>query len=82
MTLGTVLALVILVSFLITMVLAVGSYATYKIREARRPRPIFHSDAAFQFFERYLHTAEAEAARERRVAEAEADGTLDETLPA
>jgi hypothetical protein len=80
-TVGTILALVILISFLVTLILAVGSYTAYKLREARRPRPIFTSDTEFQFFERYIHTRESQASRERRVAEREAAGTFDTTDP-
>lgn len=76
MTVGTILALVILISFLVTLILAIGSYAAYKLREARRPRPIFTADTDFVFFERYIHTREAQASRERRVAEREASGEV------
>lgn len=76
MTVGTILALVILISFLVTLILAVGSYAAYKIRESRRPRQIFQTEGEFQFFEQYMHTAEAQASRERRVAEREESGDL------
>jgi hypothetical protein len=75
-TVGTILALVILISFLVTLILAIGSYAAYKLREARRPRPIFTADTDFVFFERYVHTREAQASRERRVAEREASGEV------
>jgi hypothetical protein len=80
-TVGTILALVILISFLVTLILAIGSYIAYKLREGRRPRPIFTSDSEFQFFERYIHTREAQAVRERQVAEREASGSLDTTNP-
>ncbi len=81
MTVGTILALVILVSFLVTLILAIGSYTAYKLREARRPRPIFTADTEFQFFERYIHTREAQVSREKRVAEREAAGAFDTTDP-
>lgn len=38
MTLDTLLSTIILVAFLVTIVMAVGSYVAYKLREARRPR--------------------------------------------
>ena len=38
MRIDTLLSTIILVSFLVTIVMAVGSYAAYKLREARRPR--------------------------------------------
>ncbi len=82
MTVGTILALVILISFVVTLILAVGSYAAYKLREARRPRPIFQAETEFQFFERYVHTREGQASRERQAAEREAaGGVVDVTDP-
>jgi len=79
MTIGTILALVILISFLVTLILAVGSYTAYKLREARRPRQIFQAETDFQFFDRYVHTPEAQASRERQLAEREADPQPDIT---
>jgi hypothetical protein len=38
MSINLLLSTIILVSFLITIVMAVGSYVAYKLREARRPR--------------------------------------------
>lgn len=82
MTVGTILALVILISFVVTLILAVGSYLAYKLREARRPRPIFQADTEFQFFERYVHTEEGQASRERQADEREASGgNVDVTDP-
>lgn len=51
----TLLSTIILVSFLVTIIMAIGSYAAYKIRESRRPRldegaPTGES----QFYERIL----------------------------
>jgi hypothetical protein len=37
MRIDTLLSTIILVSFLVTILMAVGSYAAYKLREARRP---------------------------------------------
>jgi hypothetical protein len=37
MRIDGLLSTIILVSFLVTIVMAVGSYAAYKLREARRP---------------------------------------------
>ena len=37
MTTNLLLSTIILVSFLITVLMAVGSYVAYKLREARRP---------------------------------------------
>lgn len=67
MTVGTILALVILISFLVTLVLAIGSYSVYKLREARRPRQIFQAETEYLYFDRYIHTAEAQASRVRRM---------------
>jgi hypothetical protein len=33
----TLLSTIILVSFLVTIIMAIGSYAAYKLRESRRP---------------------------------------------
>jgi hypothetical protein len=33
----TLLSTIILVTFLVTIIMAIGSYAAYKLREARRP---------------------------------------------
>ena len=38
MGIDTLLSTIILVSFLVTILMAVGSYAAYKLREARRPQ--------------------------------------------
>ena len=37
MTVNTLLSTIILVTFIVTIVLAVGSYTAYKLRERRRP---------------------------------------------
>jgi hypothetical protein len=53
MSINLLLSTIILVSFLITIVMAVGSYVAYKLREARRPRielPAANGESAF--FER------------------------------
>ena len=39
MKLDTLLSTIILVSFLVTILMAVGSYTAYKLRESRRPDP-------------------------------------------
>ena len=53
MHIDTLLSTIILVSFLVTVVMAIGSYAAYKLREARRPwsAPASTSDAS-PYFER------------------------------
>lgn len=38
MGLDRLFSTIILVSFLVTVIMAVGSYAAYKLRESRRPR--------------------------------------------
>ena len=38
MNLDTLLSTIILVSFLVTILMAIGSYVAYKLRESRRPR--------------------------------------------
>lgn len=39
MKLDALLSTIILVSFLVTIMMAVGSFVAYKLREARRPHP-------------------------------------------
>lgn len=53
MSLNLLLSTIILVSFLITIVMAVGSYVAYKLREARRPQlEVFAADGESPYFER------------------------------
>ena len=55
MRIDTLLATIILVSFLVTILMAVGSYAAYKLREARRPRiEPAPAGAESRFFERIV----------------------------
>ncbi|HEX2719272.1 MAG TPA: hypothetical protein VHM67_16515 [Gemmatimonadaceae bacterium] len=61
MSVNTLLSTVILVTFLVTIVLAVGSYTAYKLRERRRPAldPAADGSAPI-FFERiYLGTPDS-----------------------
>jgi heme/copper-type cytochrome/quinol oxidase subunit 2 len=57
MSLNVLLAVIILASFVVTVVLAVGSYAAYKLRERRRPRPALQPDDVPIYFERYVPPA-------------------------
>jgi heme/copper-type cytochrome/quinol oxidase subunit 2 len=53
MQLDTLLSTIILVTFLVTVIMAVGSYIAYKLREGRRPQtsaPRVEGESAF--FER------------------------------
>lgn len=52
MSLTQTLSLVILISFAVTVVLALVSYGAYKYRERRRPRIDERSEAAPKWFER------------------------------
>jgi len=53
MSINLLLSTIILVSFLVTIVMAVGSYVAYKLREARRPRiEIPTANGESPFFER------------------------------
>jgi hypothetical protein len=55
MRLDTLLSTIILVTFLVTIIMAVGSYIAYKLREGRRPEldeP--RADGESSFFERVL----------------------------
>jgi hypothetical protein len=54
MSLNLLLSTIVLVSFLVTIVMAVGSYVAYKLREARRPGLAIapSSDDESPYFER------------------------------
>lgn len=71
MRLESMLSTLILFAFLVTILLAVGSYAAYKLRERRRPRDP-REDAPDEpvFFERFFPATRApegdEAAQDAR----------------
>jgi hypothetical protein len=53
MKLDSLLSTIILVSFLVTIIMAVGSYIAYKLREGRRPQVAeARADGGSPFFER------------------------------
>jgi hypothetical protein len=53
MKLDSLLSTIILVSFLVTIIMAVGSYVAYKLREGRRPQLAeAQADGASLYFER------------------------------
>ena len=54
MDLNSVLSTIIIVAFVVTVVLAVGSYMLYKLRERRRPRQAFDPSTQNIFFERFF----------------------------
>lgn len=55
MDINILLSTIVLVSFVVTVILAVGSYMAYKLREHRRPHShIAASDAESVFFERVV----------------------------
>jgi hypothetical protein len=54
---NTLLSIIILVSFIVTVVLAAASYTAYKLRERRRQRPAPGSEARSVYFERYFPPA-------------------------
>lgn len=53
MNLNAVLSTIIIVAFVVTVVLAVGSYMLYKLREHRRPKLPLDPDSENIFFERF-----------------------------
>jgi len=57
LSLNTLLSIIILVSFIVTVVLAAASYAAYKLRERRRPRPAAGAESENVYFERYFPPA-------------------------
>jgi heme/copper-type cytochrome/quinol oxidase subunit 2 len=54
MDVNNVLSTIIIVAFVVTVVLAVGSYMLYKLRERRRPRTAFDPSKENIFFERFF----------------------------
>jgi hypothetical protein len=53
MTVEALLSTIILVAFLVTILMAIGSYAAYKLRESRRPRlEVEAGEGESAFFER------------------------------
>jgi hypothetical protein len=64
-TIDTLLSTIILVGFLVTIIMAIGSYLAYKLSESRRPR-LDDAAAAGEspFFER-IEAAEIAAARRK-----------------
>lgn len=55
MTINILLSTIILVSFIVTIILAVGSYIAYKVRERRRPAVMRVGDGDEPvFFERFF----------------------------
>ena len=54
MSLNVLLSIVILVSFIVTVVLAVGSYTAYKLPERRQPQDLAGPEAVPVYFERYF----------------------------
>lgn len=65
MSINVLLSTIILVSFIVTLILAVGSYMAYKFRERRRPaalRP--HDEGEPVFFERFFPSRPDAAAAE------------------
>jgi heme/copper-type cytochrome/quinol oxidase subunit 2 len=49
-----VLSTIIVVSFIVTVVLAMGSYMLYKLRERRKPKRAAESDPENIYFERFM----------------------------
>jgi len=49
MDLGTLLSTILLVSLIVTIILAIGSYMAYKFRERRRPRDVPRGEAPVYF---------------------------------
>jgi len=61
---NTVLSTIIIVAFVVTIVLAVGSYMLYKLREHRRPKSPFDPSTENIFFERFFPKRTAEQSDE------------------
>ena len=70
MRIDTLLSNIILVTFLVTVVMAVGSYLGYKLREGRRPSPQTERRVTESFFQRislteYSATGDGERVKRR-----------------
>lgn len=68
MSVNALLSTIILVTFIVTVVLAVGSYAAYKVRERRRPEASRLTSDEPVFFERFFPGAPVGAEEERPAA--------------
>ena len=65
-TIDLLLSTIIVVGFLVTIIMAIGSYIAYKLRESRRPRlDVAAADGESPFFER-ITAEEIAAARDKR----------------
>ena len=54
MDINNVLSTIIIISFIVTVVLAVGSYMLYKLRERRRPKQAKDLTEENIYFERFF----------------------------
>lgn len=55
MSVNVLLSTIILISFIVTLILAVGSYMAYKVRDRRRPATVSQGDGDGPvFFERFF----------------------------
>lgn len=64
MSANVLLSTIILVAFIVTVVLAIGSYAAYKMRERRRPTPVPGTSDEPVFFERFYPRGAAASSSE------------------
>jgi predicted negative regulator of RcsB-dependent stress response len=62
MSINALLSTIILVTFIVTVVLAVGSYVAYKVRERRHPDSSRIASDEPVFFERFFPGEQAAAA--------------------
>ena len=68
MSVNVLLSTIILISFIVTLILAVGSYMAYKVRDRRRPTPVMQGDGDGPvFFERFFPSRPATTGEEPRV---------------
>lgn len=72
MSANALLSTIILVAFIVTVVLAIGSYAAYKVREHRRPRPAAPTSGPEPVFFERIYFQRPPAARS-----AETQGNVD-----
>lgn len=68
MSVNVLLSTIILISFIVTLILAVGSYMAYKVRDRRRPSAVSPGDGDGPvFFERFFPSRPATTSEEPRV---------------
>lgn len=64
LSLNTLIAIIVAVSVIVTAALAAASYAAYKLRARRRPKPTSGPESENLYFERYVPPSSASGPRD------------------